>query len=213
MTSTPTSSNVESIHKDGDELLSVEYGVNEPKDMYGVSPFLRACGERDVNVVRSMIERGADVNDACREGFTGLMRVKNPEIALLLLQNDADSSKRTIFGHTALDIATGFGMCDVVEAFLKGGVDPSRVNSSGETCIERLLDEREHYRKQNHSTRTQDRIISLLMSYGAKDDTVHIVSQETIDTLHSRVELLEAELERVKVLIQKLIPDNISLDV
>lgn len=107
-------------------------------DKNGVTPLIIAAA-RDEEIVRDLLQKGADVNAATTvsfkhkgeiivQGVTPLMTAlakKKPKIADMLLQHGADVNKKTVNGSTALMIATGNEDPEMVRTLLKKGADPN----------------------------------------------------------------------------------------
>ena len=84
--------------------MSVDHKLNVPaKPANG--ELTSAVESNDVQAVKDLLERGADVEDADESGNTALMfAVKNdPEIICLLVDRGADPYKKNNDGNTALD--------------------------------------------------------------------------------------------------------------
>lgn len=74
----------------------------------GATPLHLAVGKKNLDLVRSFLEKGADINARTKEGWTPLhwaAYVNSPEILQLLLEKGADSSLTTNEGKTPLQLA------------------------------------------------------------------------------------------------------------
>lgn len=63
---------------------------------------LKRSEKRDAFVVRDLLDQGEDVNANNQLGFSALRYSQYPEIATLLIQNEADVHARDNFGRSAL---------------------------------------------------------------------------------------------------------------
>ena len=121
--------------------------------------FLNACEEGDLERVKQLLERGADVNVRDKDGETALMIVSwygKKEIAELLIKNGIDINAKDNLGRTALMYASWYGHNEVVKLLLENGAD---VNAQDEDDITALM-----YAFKNGDKE----IIELLKSYETK---------------------------------------------
>ena len=88
------------------ELEALKKQANA-KDYFSMENFLNVVTSRIATKgqVMAFIDRGADINQKDRDGFTPLMKAGNVEILNLLIRHGADLHAKNKFGQTALDIA------------------------------------------------------------------------------------------------------------
>ena len=95
-----------------------------------------AAKHGDLDKVRTLLARSADVDTAFGDGMTGLhwaARAGNTEMAELLLAAGADFEATTRIGaHTPLHVAAKAGRGPVVEILLEAGSDATATTSSEE---------------------------------------------------------------------------------
>ena len=87
-------------------MVSVSYLTKITKD--GSTALMYATHRGDIDIVRLLLERGADPNKQTKDGWTPLMYATekgNIDIVRLLLENGADPTKRTKDGWTAKELA------------------------------------------------------------------------------------------------------------
>jgi ankyrin repeat protein len=127
--------------------LIVKKGANvnsaEPKKKR--TPLMLAATKRNLDVVRFLVEKGADVNARDSDGQTALMYacrqrfndVPDNSVAIFLLDNGAEVNLRsTKKGYTALMLASGAGNAELVRKMLEKGADPSIEDNFGVTAAE-----------------------------------------------------------------------------
>ena len=74
----------------------------------GMTPLMRACVSGQIEIIRMLIGRGADVNATNELGWTLLMIAtlnKKSQVVSLLIQSGADPYIKSEQGRTALDMA------------------------------------------------------------------------------------------------------------
>jgi len=115
-----------------DDLESVERllregaHINARKGAYKTTALMEASVQGNVEVMRFLVENGADVNLVDKDGWTALMgatvegRLESVKLLLELgAQVDAENDK----GQTALVMASGPGHTEIREALLKYGAE------------------------------------------------------------------------------------------
>ena len=99
------------------------------------SPVADAAMRRDMELVRSLLDQGADVNGAQGDGMTALHWAAehgNAATARLLFNAGANLGAVTrLGGYTPLHLAARTGSAEVVEALLGAGADPRAATTTG----------------------------------------------------------------------------------
>lgn len=105
----------------------------------GVTPLLLAASTGDVERVELLLDAGADLAATTTHGYDALInaafsspdpaRSSAPLVALLLARG-ADPNRRTSFGESALQTASGFAQFAAVRLLLEAGADAGRLRWS-----------------------------------------------------------------------------------
>jgi ankyrin repeat protein len=102
----------------------------------GFFPLGLACFFRQREAAGLLLENGADVHAAARNGMrvTGLhaaAAARSVEIARMLLERGADANARQQAGYTALHAAAQHGDAELAELLLAHGADPTLRSEDG----------------------------------------------------------------------------------
>ena len=105
-----------------ERLLREGVDINAVKGEYKTTILMEAAVRGNLGIMRLLLEKGANVNMADKDGWTALMgatvqgRVKPVK---LLLENRADVAAENHNGETALVIATGMKHLEIRDALLE----------------------------------------------------------------------------------------------
>jgi quinoprotein dehydrogenase-associated probable ABC transporter substrate-binding protein len=116
-------------------LIEAGAKVNEPSGAEGLTPLMVAAAQtapaegamflpsstRPIDIAKSLIERGANVNAQSAKGVTALMIAathNNPPMIGLLMESGADASLKDDQGQTATDVATRNGNIESAQAIM-----------------------------------------------------------------------------------------------
>ncbi|TVL54277.1 ankyrin repeat domain-containing protein [Brachyspira hyodysenteriae] len=128
------------------ELL-IEKGADiEAKDDYGINALVYASSDENEEMVKFLLEKGADANTVCEienEDMvispTPLMNAAyngNINIINMLLENGADINYTTDFGTTPLMMAASFNHFEAVKVLLENNADTSITDEDGRTALD-----------------------------------------------------------------------------
>lgn len=101
-----------------DKGADVDCCLRQRKGMTGWTPLMIASGRGYLEIVKLLLEKGANVNARGRGGCAALIEASGKghlEIVKLLLNKGADINARTYSGWTALDVAVRKGHTEIVE--------------------------------------------------------------------------------------------------
>lgn len=120
--------------------LLLEFGLDPNKEInrFGETPLLRALAEKNLNVIRELINGGASINKPDPRGFTPIMSAAAGgvvEVLELLTSLGADLSAQNMRGRTVFTEAVCANKLAVME-WLKGkGLDIEHRDSQGTTPL------------------------------------------------------------------------------
>ncbi|MDE0092801.1 MAG: ankyrin repeat domain-containing protein [Oligoflexia bacterium] len=127
------------------ELVLAGADVNEADD-YGRTVFNYVLERGDLDQVRPLLEKGADINtrNLLRETTLHLAVQKSPESDIIsyLLEKGANANARNLLGETPLHLASDREDLEKMRALIKGGARVNAKNRFGETALH-LVDGRE----------------------------------------------------------------------
>jgi ankyrin repeat protein len=100
--------------------------------------FINAVRFSDMDTVKDLLARGADVNEKDNAGYTALIfaagRKDNIGRARLLLDNGASIDEKNIYGNTALINAASVNNIEMVRFLLDNNADTGVRNKNGHTA-------------------------------------------------------------------------------
>lgn len=160
-----------------EDLLKSGAEVNAQTNSSLVTPLLQAIWKGRLETVQLLVEHGADLNLADKEGKTPLIQaasLQKPEIFLYLLECGANWRLKDQHGQTALHEAADRGCAVRVRALLEKGAD---VNQLSSFKMSPLL---------NAASNSAFANMRLLLEYGA-DPTVRRYDQRSaLELMHGR---------------------------
>ena len=102
---------------------------NNKNNQYHFSPLQLACYQGNCEVVKLLLDKGANINELDKCGYTPLLRAiekGNSELVTLLLDREADINQVKKNGETPLYRAVSQGNSEVVELLLDRGADVNK---------------------------------------------------------------------------------------
>ncbi|KAF9766663.1 hypothetical protein IL306_000896, partial [Fusarium sp. DS 682] len=104
----------------------------------GVDELVRFVGNGNIEVVKMLLEKGADAGAATKDGRTLLLlalRNGHVEIAKMLLEKRADATAADEDGLTPLHIASKHGHLEIAKMLLEKGADATAADKYGSTPL------------------------------------------------------------------------------
>ena len=109
-----------------ERLLREGADINAAKGKYETSILMEAAVRGNLAIIKLLLERGANVNQADRDGWTALMGATvegRIESVKLLLDNGADVNAKNHDGERALVMATRMKHAEIKDALLEHGAE------------------------------------------------------------------------------------------
>jgi ankyrin repeat protein len=104
------------------------------------TPLYLACQQGETEIIRLLLEKKADPNQKCFDGWTPLHTAAvrgRADVVDSLLKAGADHNIRNNYESTPIILAAGNGSDDVVRLLLSKGADPKVINSTGSSALHR----------------------------------------------------------------------------
>lgn len=130
------------------------------EDDRGNTPLYMAVQNNHFQVVKTLIQHGACVNQKC----VPLNIVRNFEIAKLLVDSGSSVTAVDELGNTPLHKATEFGNDRIAELFLNNGADINQTNHNGQNAL--------HLACKNSSDENRLQTVQMLIRYGIDINTI-----------------------------------------
>jgi len=159
------------------------------RDHDNYTPLHHACIYGHVNIVRTLLNKKADVNAQSNEGYTPLHAAAlhgNPDVITTLLDHGANVNFADSFGYTALTFAVREEKLEAVRVLVKQGASLSALTTDG---FDPLL---------IAACRNNLDIIKLLIDMGC---SIHTTNQLSQSALH--LSAMQGRLDIVKYFVFK----------
>lgn len=141
------------------DLLAAGANVNAKDNVEGATALIIASHPEKIQVVKELVNHGANVNAMSKYGQTPLMTAAascSVPLVRYLLQKGANVAEKNARGGTALIPAVASGCADVAKVLLQAGADVKVRTAEGQTLVELA--------RSNHDAR----MVRLLKRAGAR---------------------------------------------
>ena len=149
-------------------LLAHGANVNAKETRGGQSALMWAVAEKQSEVVRALVEQGADVRDRSAGGFTPLLFAAQQgdlDSARILLAAGADVNEGTPNDGSALLVAAASGRDDLAAFLVDRGADPNAVDPKDFSVLHHVV-----------SRRDMPNSVKSLLAHGA-DPNAHLTEE------------------------------------
>ncbi|KAF4943466.1 hypothetical protein FSARC_14911 [Fusarium sarcochroum] len=119
------------------ELLLSHTIIDKP-DFRGWTPLMHAAKSSNLDAMRLLIDRGADINQVDNDGYTPLMRAAFGDFTAgtkLLVEQGADINQVDNDGYTPLMRAAVEGLTAAMKLLIEQGADVNLADNSGRTAL------------------------------------------------------------------------------
>lgn len=120
-----------------------KFNFSEAFEPEGMTPLMVAASENDTESISTLLDEGADVNEADSEGSTALhwaIYSGYYDAAAMLLENGAEPNTVDVYDSTPLLTAVFAEDVEMVKLLLDYGADASFVDATGYTAYDYALD-------------------------------------------------------------------------
>lgn len=117
------------------KLFLTKGAIVNAKNKHGWTALKDAVDSENPNIVKLLIEAGANVSDKTDDGDTALFWASNQEIAQILISKGVDVNALSTNGNNALILQTKYHRLDIVSFLLTQGVNLEYKNNDGETAF------------------------------------------------------------------------------
>lgn len=118
------------------ELITNGADINTPESFVGYSPLMLACGDNDEELVKILLDHGADVSIKSKNGLTALINAsKNnkKKICELLIKSNPNILEKD--GPDAFVKAARAGHIEIINYLISKGLNINTKNTVGETAL------------------------------------------------------------------------------
>eukprot|EP00731_Ephydatia_muelleri_P035116 Em0098g2a len=184
---------LDSTHGQGTEI-----GPASSDPQYGCSPLNAASDNGHLDVVKTLLEPGANINQANNDGCSPLYVASlkgHLDVVKTLLEAGANINQANKNGWSPLNAASDNGHLDVVKTLLEAGANINQANKDGRTSLDLAV-------KQGHNE-----TIQLLKTYPNKLHLTHQaqLANERARIAEERVTRIEQELSETKLHYEALL--------
>ncbi|OEJ14534.1 hypothetical protein BFL38_05715 [Brachyspira hampsonii] len=167
---------------------------------YDYTPLMIAALRNDYDMVKYLLDKGANPNTANNENKTALTIANDYgkfDISKLLIQQGANINTQDEHGLTALMNAAMIGDYEMVKFLLENGANINTKDNDGNTVLYYNI-RYDHYEKEEKLENAK-KIFNLLIKYGADVNTKNNYGASLLDTAYTTELALNREMFKVLV--------------
>jgi len=199
----------------------IKKGANVNEYKYYRTPLTCAINERNIEIVKLLLENGADANKKDKDGdipITCAINKRDIEIVKLLLENGADANKEVKKGNTPLIYAVRKGDIEILKYLIKNGADVNATNKYGVSILFIALKEGEPslidliLSKNPEVVPTKRCVNYFIKTMFSDEKSLHNVSSQAYSIPVKGTFLLMAAYRGQKVIVQKLLESGVDIN-
>ncbi|ADG70335.1 ankyrin repeat domain-containing protein [Brachyspira murdochii] len=182
--------------------FDLESRIKADRSDYDYTPLMIAVYKKDYDMVKYLLDKGANPNTSNNENKTALMIAianDNFDISKLLIQQGANINTKDEYGYTALMRAAMIGSYEMVKFLLENGANINTKDNDGNTVLYYNI-RYDHYGKEEMLENAK-KIFNLLIKYGADVNTKDNYGASLLNAAYS-LEGLTPNREMFKVLVE-----------
>ena len=180
--------------------FDLESRIKADRSDYDYTPLMIAVYKKDYDMVKYLLDKGANPNTANNENKTALMIAianNNFDISKLLIQQGANINTKDEYGYTALMRAAMIGSYEMVKFLLENGANINTKDNDGNTVLYYNI-YYDHYGEEERLENAK-KIFNLLIKYGADVNTKDNDGASLLDTAYTTELALNREMFKVLV--------------
>ncbi|PCG19506.1 ankyrin repeat domain-containing protein [Brachyspira sp. G79] len=183
--------------------FDLESRIKADRSDYDYTPLMIAVYKKDYDMVKYLLDKGANPNTANNENKTALMIAianNNFDISKLLIQQGANINTQDEYSYTALMRAAVSGDYEMVKFLLENGADVNTKDNDGNTVLYYNI-RYDHYGKEEMLENAK-KIFNLLIKYGADVNTKDNDGASLLNKSYRPSTALAQNREMFKVLVE-----------
>lgn len=180
--------------------FDLESRIKADRSDYDYTPLMIAVYKKDYDMVKYLLDKGANPNTANNENKTALMIAianNNFDISKLLIQQGANINTKDEYGYTALMRAAMIGSYEMVKFLLENGADANTKDNDGNTVLYYNI-----YYADYGELENAKKIFNLLIKYGADVNTKNNYGASLLNISYRASTALAQNREMFKVLVE-----------
>ena len=165
--------------------FDLESRIKADRSDYDYTPLMIAVYKKDYDMVKYLLDKGANPNTANNENKTALMIAianNNFDISKLLIQQGANINTKDEYSYTALMRAAMRGDYEMVKFLLENGADANTKDNYGNTVLYHNI---RYCHYEEEGLEDAKKIFNLLIKYGADVNTKDNYGGSLLNTAYS----------------------------